>query len=271
MARIRTVKPELFSHEELYDLELETGLPIRLAFIGLFTVCDRAGRFKWRPRTLKVNVLPYDDCDFSRVLDALATRGFVVEYESQTGEKLGCIPTWDKHQSINNRETHSQLASLEDSKAVAREPRVSHASPTPLCNAQGEGKGREGKGKEGKGTEGKQAQALADVNLVFDFWKKIMGKGQSTKLTTTRKNKIKARLSEGYTIDDIQSAIVGCTKSSHHMGSNPQSNPDNRRYDDIELICRTGDKLEQFIGYNNQITPGDDSEAWITQGEVIEH
>lgn len=53
MSRIRTVKPELFKHEELFDAEQNSKLPLRLAFIGLFTVADREGRFKWRPRTLK--------------------------------------------------------------------------------------------------------------------------------------------------------------------------------------------------------------------------
>ena len=53
MSRIRTVKPELFKHEELFDTELASGLPLRLAFISLFTVADCEGRFKWRPRTLR--------------------------------------------------------------------------------------------------------------------------------------------------------------------------------------------------------------------------
>ena len=46
MARIRTVKPELFRHEELFLPEKESGLPLRLSLIGLFTVADTKGRFK---------------------------------------------------------------------------------------------------------------------------------------------------------------------------------------------------------------------------------
>jgi hypothetical protein len=46
MGRIRTVKPELFQHGDLFDAEVESGFPLRLAFIGLFTCCDREGRFK---------------------------------------------------------------------------------------------------------------------------------------------------------------------------------------------------------------------------------
>lgn len=141
MSRIRTIKPDFFKHEELYELELETKLPIRLAFIGIWTVCDREGRFKWRPNQIKIDVIPYDKCDFSRVLDALATRGFIEEYESDTGERYGFVPTFGSHQVINNRESQSQLPSPFDASST-RDPRGLRMH---------KGKGKEGKGKEGKG------------------------------------------------------------------------------------------------------------------------
>lgn len=163
MARIRTVKPELFKHEALFDAEQETGLPLRIAFVGLFTVADRDGRFKWRPRQLKTEVLPYDEVDFSRVLHALWTRGFLVRYECGT-DGYGCIPSFSKHQVINNREAESELPTPSEGVLLdpnihadldaigTRDPRVNDATSTPLVHAQAEGKGREGKGREGKGT-----------------------------------------------------------------------------------------------------------------------
>ena len=57
MARIRTIKPEFFRHEALFEAEHRAGLPLRLAFAGLWTAADREGRFKWRPRQLKLDVL----------------------------------------------------------------------------------------------------------------------------------------------------------------------------------------------------------------------
>ena len=160
MARIRTIKPEFFRHEGLYEAEVETGLPLRVAFAGLWTAADREGRFKWLPRQLKLDALPYDEVDFSRVLDALMTRGHIVKYVVD-GVVYGCIPSWESHQVINNRETPSDIPApeefLEKSTTSTRERRVSHASPTPLCNYQGEGKGREGKGKEGDMAETGQA------------------------------------------------------------------------------------------------------------------
>jgi hypothetical protein len=152
MARIRTIKPDFFRHLGLFRLEVESGLPVRVAFAGLWTSSDRDGRFKWIPEELKLDCLPYDVVDFSRVLDALATRGHIVKY-TVNGADFGFIPSWHEHQVINNRETASSLpAPTETSIAAAtctRQPRVPHASSTPLVHAQGEGKGREGKGKEG--------------------------------------------------------------------------------------------------------------------------
>lgn len=158
MARIRTVKPDLFRHEALFEAEQETSLPLRLVFIGLFCCCDREGRFEWRPRKLKLDVLPYDDIEFSRVLDALATRGFIVKYEV-SGVDYGCIPSFSRHQVINNRERASEYPDIAAGNVLLagdsfgygelteRESRVLDASVTREGNAQEEGKGKEGKGK----------------------------------------------------------------------------------------------------------------------------
>lgn len=147
--RIRTIKPEFFHHEGLFEAEAQTNLPLRVAFAGLWCIADREGRFKWEPRRIGVQVLPYDGVDFSRVLDALTTRGFVLRY--RVGDAcFGWIPSFLKHQVINNRESESVLpdpdgnieetpANTEESDASAtREPREDHA-----CSK--EGKGREGK------------------------------------------------------------------------------------------------------------------------------
>ena len=151
--RIRSIKPEFFHHEGLFEAELETKLPIRVAFAGLWCIADREGRFKWEPRRIGVQVLPYDGVDFSRVLDALTTRAFVLKY--RVGDAcFGWIPSFLKHQVINNRESESILPDPEGNieetpintdefdACPTRAPRDDHAG-------QGEGKGREGNGKEG--------------------------------------------------------------------------------------------------------------------------
>jgi hypothetical protein len=155
MARIRTVKPAFFRHRQLFLAERETGLPLRLAFEGLWTVADREGRFKWEPDEHKLDCLPYDDVDFSRVMDALATRGFIVKYRVG-GRDYGVIPSFGEHQVINNREVASKLPpppeTSEITDTTTRELPVDDASGTrvPRDAILHEWKGRE---QEGKGSE----------------------------------------------------------------------------------------------------------------------
>jgi hypothetical protein len=182
MARIRTIKPEFFRHEGLYEAEVKTKLPLRIAFAGLWTACDREGRFKWKPRALKLDVLPYDDIDFSRVLYALVTHGFIVKYEFD-GDEYGCIPSWNNHQVINNRESASTLPSLEESTTCTHEPRVDDASITPLVHTQVEGKGREGKRKGNKESAIVTRPDFVDEQLWNDWL--IIRKKKNAPLTTT--------------------------------------------------------------------------------------
>lgn len=170
-ARIRTIKPEFYTHEKLFKLEQVTGLAqLRLAFSGLWTQSDREGRFKWRPVVLKLAILPYDQVDFAAILVALRDAGFLTQYRDAAGELYGWVPSWLKHQSINNRESESVLPPPADCTIIpagpdptealilesgqglildaspTRAPRVEDASPTRL-----KGKGREGNRTEGKG------------------------------------------------------------------------------------------------------------------------
>jgi hypothetical protein len=154
--RIRTIKPEFFTHDGIFEAEEETGLPLRLAYIGLWCAADREGRFRWEPRRLRVQILPYDDVDFSRVLDALTTRGFIVRYASD-GREFGVIPSFPRHQIINNRERESELPEPLSINIIdacpTRDSREPHAG-------KAEGKGREGN-MEGNKEQGKEGDGSA--------------------------------------------------------------------------------------------------------------
>ena len=136
--RIRTIKPEFFTHDRLFEAEIQHKMPLRIAFAGLWCAADREGRFKWEPRRLGVQILPYDNIEFSRVLDALVTRGFIIKYATATGE-FGCIPGFARHQVVNNKERASELPEPildKDSNAcLTRESRDSDA-----CHKEGKGK-----------------------------------------------------------------------------------------------------------------------------------
>lgn len=69
-----------------------------------------------------------------------------------------------------------------------------------------------------------------------------------TKFAPKRRRKIQARLKEGYTLENIIQAICGCSGSAWNMGDNDQ----HKKFDDLELICRDGVKLEGFMGMATQ-------------------
>lgn len=123
MSRIRSIKPEVAQHEKLFEVEKSTGLPIRLAFILLWTQCDKEGRFRWEPRRLKLNVLPWDNLDFESVLNALWQYGFIKKYRvsdefvstqsrlrySPDTDCFGYVPSWHVHQRVRTDEAASFL------------------------------------------------------------------------------------------------------------------------------------------------------------------
>src|SRR5690606_1233069 len=76
VARARNIKPGFFSNDELAEVS-----PLgRLLFIALWTMADRAGRLEDRPKRIKVEALPYDDCDAESLLSELAERDFILRY-----------------------------------------------------------------------------------------------------------------------------------------------------------------------------------------------
>jgi hypothetical protein len=129
MSRIRTIKPEFFTSEDITSL---TPLA-RVFYIALWCEADREGRLDWKLGTLKMRYLPGDDCDVAALADELTDAGLIVLYEVG-GKRYAEIPTFKTHQVINNRESES----TRPARVVTRESGV-----------KAEGKeGKEGKGKE---------------------------------------------------------------------------------------------------------------------------
>jgi hypothetical protein len=184
MARIRTVKPEFFRHHKLYLAEVKSKLPLRIAFAGLWTASDREGRFKWDSEALKLDCLPYDKLDFSKVLDLLCLNGFLMKYEVD-GRLYGCIPSFLDHQVINNREKPSSIPSPLEAGGSTRPSRDVDASLTRLNLDQVEGKGKEGKGI---GREQEQRVVVA--------WNSSRGIVQIRKLDLKRTQSLRSRLEE---------------------------------------------------------------------------
>lgn len=92
----------------------------RLLFAGLWCIADREGRLEDRPRRIKAEVLPYDDCDIEQLLEQLEQHAFVHRYQVG-GEQYIQIINFSKHQNPHKNEADSVLPGPEDA-AFAQTP-----------------------------------------------------------------------------------------------------------------------------------------------------
>jgi len=152
MSRIRTIKPEFFTSSDIIKM---TPLA-RLFYASLWCESDREGRLKWDIETLKFRYFPAEKCELLEVAGELIERGLIVIYVVE-GKEYAEIPSFKKHQVINNRETESSIP-----------PRVKVA----CTRDSGEGKeGREGKGREGASRNAFDAVAIELPELINKtFW-----------------------------------------------------------------------------------------------------
>ena len=99
MPRSRNIKPSFFTNEQLADQD-----PLgRLFFIGLWTEADHNGNVQWRERTLKIKLLPFDNCDLKKIAINLDKSGLIRFYSK--GDHLYIhIVNFAKHQRPHRNE-----------------------------------------------------------------------------------------------------------------------------------------------------------------------
>ena len=162
--RIRTYKPEFFTHPLLADLDRNSKLPVRISLMGLWSCSDREGRFKWDARRLGAQILPYEQIDFEVILKILTDNEFIVKYEVD-GKTYGFVPSFGRHQVINNREQESSLPPY-------HQPDLFSSDLTRVNTGESTGETTRadacsGEGKEGKRKGRKEGGAVA-LDLPFE-------------------------------------------------------------------------------------------------------
>jgi hypothetical protein len=97
MARIRTIKPEFWTSEQV----VECSTTARLLFIGLWNFCDDHGNHPASLKTLKMEVFP-GDCitpfEVGKLIIELQSQDLLVEYEAE-GKRYWHVSGW-YHQKV---------------------------------------------------------------------------------------------------------------------------------------------------------------------------
>ena len=216
MARIRTVKPEFFQHEELGALPFAA----RLLAIGLMQIADGHGRLRWVPKQIEAHVFPWDDVDLETLAAGLDGVGFLHRY-SVGGRLFATLPNFRKHQRITGKE--AALASKYPAQDDAEEAGGSavnaqgNSGETPGCfpgkqlDAQEQGTGNREQGT-GNGRQADRADSQpfllnpeaprqTPAEVAGDYYR--AKRGQTTALALVAKERIQTLLTKGYTVDQI--------------------------------------------------------------------
>lgn len=146
MPRIRSIKPEFFTSEQVADCSPTA----RLLFIGLWCFCDDGGVHPLSAKRIKMEVFPADDFSTDQILgwlQELLVAGLLRSY-LVSDQRFVCVTGW-KHQKIESPTyRHPQPSSgvkFDDYSSIALRE-IDDSSP--LESRGGESKGVEGKGED---------------------------------------------------------------------------------------------------------------------------
>lgn len=186
MARIRTIKPEFWKHEQLSALPE----PTHMLAASLLNYADDEGYFNANPKLIQAECSPLREPSVSihESLILLEKIGYIERRDSEDGRSLGRIVKFTEHQNIN-RATRSKIKGLYDSSDCSS---VTHPQLTePSSLEQGTGNREQGNNNgdeyaadfltfwdewpEGFGSKGAKSQAYTE-------WKKLRGKPTNSAL-----------------------------------------------------------------------------------------
>lgn len=148
MARIRTIKPEFWRHEELSELPEAT----HLLAAALLNYADDHGYFNANPALIKAECSPLREPSVSihESLTHLSSIGYIQLGKCPNGRRIGRVVAFDKHQRVN-RPSESKFAGVSitwDAEKRLTESSVNaHGALTAGTGNREQGRGT-GKGKE---------------------------------------------------------------------------------------------------------------------------
>lgn len=151
MARIRSIKPQFWRDDKIATLKNKLA---GYFFIGLWSVADDEGKFKWNPKSIALELPIFRTKEVVTYLSELSQKGLIQKSECS---QWGLITNW-KHQKISKpqvpdvkideiqwvTESHSENG-LERSRNIPRKDRI------------------------GKDRIGKDIKEYKEKNLKFDF------------------------------------------------------------------------------------------------------
>lgn len=156
MKRIRTIKPEFFTSEDVTALPLA----VRLTFIGLWLYADDYGRENARASLVRAAVWPEDDLTTAEIDEHLLrlAESNMIQLYTVADRTYFQITNWAKHQRVD-KPSRSNIPEPRDTLATpSRQPEPVDDVPVAM---EGRGEGEWGEGEEsGSGEPGEERRDI---------------------------------------------------------------------------------------------------------------
>lgn len=218
MARIRTIKPEFCTSEQI----AECSANARLLFVLMWCFCDDGGVHPDSAKRLKMECFPADDvtaADVSAWVDELIQASLLERY-TVAGQGFLRVTGWSKHQKID-QPTYKFPQPDGSIPSKARRGASEHSANVRLDVA--ERSPPEGNGKERKGVETSPQSPPDRIDDIRRAVWRLSGLSEdqiNTKLTSTSAEGLRqSRLwLERHSADDILAAIARAFDDAERRG-----------------------------------------------------
>jgi len=187
MARIRTIKPEFWKHEDLSELPPET----HMLAASLLNYADDEGYFNANPKLVQAECSPLreDSTNVRRSIELLSSIGYIRLFDGSDGKSYGHITTFNTHQRVD-RPKPSKIKLLEVSTKDRR--KIDDESTQEGNREQGTGN-REGNTNGSSGKPDKPSLIDQQFESVWQAYPKREGSNPKNKA----KSAFKARIKDG--------------------------------------------------------------------------
>lgn len=244
MPRIRSLKPEFFSSEQVVSV----SIPARYLFEGIWVFGDDDGYIAASPIQLKMKVFPGDAVDVGPLLDELLDAGLVVRVDTDQGPALW-VPSFGNHQSPKyptpTKFTRNGVSLTERSPR----PGGSHPKSSPRSHPgeseREERRGEERSEKETPSSDAADAAPRPEVLQLLDLLDAEIERNGGKKPSRTKKNLDAARLlidRDGKTPDQIATAIRWCQSDEFWRSNILSMSKLREKYEQLRLAAERSRK-----------------------------
>ncbi len=212
MARIRTIKPEMWTDEAF----VECSSNARLLFVAGLNFATDHGVLPCSARQLKMQCFPGDNLDVWPLIVELVDAGLWVPATAPDGTEVLLIRSFSQHQRIDKPHPKPKWGDPAewDSGSVHGVLPEDSSSARRTVDERSTPKGMEGKGMEGKGSTRATSRRTTDPRIVdafdrmWDVWPKRDGSDRKGHKTKARAAFLRAVESRDGDLTELETALT---------------------------------------------------------------